>query len=58
MARKLALLPLLIVAAYATAGDLTLEVRDPQGTPMADAVVYAEPINGDLPPPFDRAHSW
>lgn len=49
MTRALALLALLLAAANATAGDLTLEIRDPQGALVADALVYAEPVSGAAP---------
>jgi plastocyanin len=53
-ARKTALLLLLCVTG-ARAGDVAVEVRDAKGAPVAEAVVYAEPV-GSAPPPA-RANS-
>jgi plastocyanin len=44
-------LALLGSAHGATAADLSLEVRDASGRPVADAVVYAQPAAGGAPPP-------
>ncbi|MEO8016939.1 MAG: methylamine utilization protein [Pseudomonadota bacterium] len=41
---------LLLGARGAVATDLTLEVSDPDGKPVADAVVYAAPVTGTAPP--------
>jgi plastocyanin len=35
--------------ACATAGDISLEVRDGSGKPIAEAVIYAEPVDGAAP---------
>ena len=37
------------VAATATAGDLTIELRDASGKPVPDAVIYALPAKGAAP---------
>jgi plastocyanin len=34
----------------AVAADLSIDVRTAGGQPVADAVVYAEPVHGDAPP--------
>ena len=38
------------VTVTAAAGDVTIELRDPSGKPVADAVVYALPSKGAAPP--------
>jgi plastocyanin len=39
------------------AADLNIEVRDLQGNPLADAVVFAEPITGPAPPAAETPHA-
>jgi plastocyanin len=40
---------LLLCACRVTATDLVLEVRDPKGTAVSDAVIYAQPASGSSP---------
>ena len=40
---------LLLCASRAAATDLVLEVRDPKGSAVSDAVIYAEPLSGGSP---------
>jgi len=40
---------LLLCASHVTATDLVLEVRDPKGAAVSDAVMYAQPLSGSSP---------
>src|SRR3954470_21513125 len=39
------------IACDALAGDVVVDVRSVSGKPLADAVVFAEPVNGEAPKP-------
>jgi plastocyanin len=45
------------MAATATAGDITIELRDATGKPVPDAVIYALPSKGPAPPPAAHARA-
>jgi plastocyanin len=45
------------MAATATAGDVTIELRDATGKPVPDAVIYALPSKGPAPPPAAHARA-
>jgi plastocyanin len=40
---------LLLCASHVSATDLVLEVRDPKGAAVTDAVMYAQPLSGSSP---------
>src|SRR3954464_8815221 len=39
----------LLIASGALAGDVAIDVRGVSGKPLADAVVFAEPLTGEAP---------
>jgi plastocyanin len=41
----------LLIASGAPAGDIAIDVRGVSGKPLADAVVFAEPLTGEAPKP-------
>ncbi len=45
------------LASAAGSADLSLDIRDAAGQPVADAVVYAQPVNGAAPPPHANARA-
>lgn len=40
-----------VATARAIAGDVSIDLRDSAGNPVNDAVIYATPIKGTVPPP-------
>jgi plastocyanin len=43
----------LLLASRAFAAELVVDVRGAGGTPLAEAVVFAEPLNGEVPKPTE-----
>jgi plastocyanin len=43
----------LILASPAFAGEIVVDVRGASGSPLPEAVVFAEPLNGDAPKPTE-----